>query len=80
MRENSTILLVDDDRYLAESMALWLSEQGYSVETAGSLAAARPHSSQSFDMLITDLRLDDGDGFDLIAETKRSRPAARSWW
>src|SRR6056297_415632 len=75
MRDSTTILLVDDDRYLAESMALWLAEQGFSVQTASSLAAARAAlEQQDYDLLITDLRLDDGDGFDLISFTKRKMP------
>ncbi|QEG42780.1 sigma-54-dependent transcriptional regulator [Roseimaritima ulvae] len=75
MRDSLSILLVDDDRYLAESMALWLAEQGYQVDTAGSLAAARAALDEHpYDLLITDLRLDDGDGFDLIQFTKRKLP------
>lgn len=76
MRDTTAILLVDDDRYLAESMALWLEEQGYFVQTAGSLQAAKlAIQAQTFDLLITDLRLDDGDGFDLIAHSKKAAPS-----
>ncbi|WP_153557925.1 sigma-54-dependent transcriptional regulator [Roseimaritima sediminicola] len=75
MPDCTAILLVDDDRYLAESMALWLSEQGHRVDTVGTLAAARAAlQAGAYDLLITDLRLDDGDGFDLISYTKRRLP------
>lgn len=34
---NASILLVDDDRQVLESMSAWLREQGYQVQTASSL-------------------------------------------
>lgn len=69
------ILLVDDDRHLAESMAEWLRDQGMTVEIANSLETGRAKlAGGSFELLITDLRLDDGDGFDLIGWAKRNRP------
>ena len=75
MPKTVTILLVDDDRYLAESMAQWLIEQGYAVDTAESLAAARSHlRRRPYRLVLTDLRLDDGDGFELIAESRRLQP------
>ncbi len=69
------ILLVDDDRHLALSMAEWLIEQGHHVETQHTLQGAQKSlAARPFDLLITDLRLGDSDGFDLIAATKRAQP------
>lgn len=69
------LLLVDDDRHLAESMAEWLREQGMAVDVAGSLESGRAKlASGTYELLITDLRLEDGDGFDLIGWAKRNRP------
>ena len=69
------LLLVDDDRHLAESMAEWLREQGMMVDVAGSLEAGRGKlGSNAYELLITDLRLEDGDGFDLIGWVKKNRP------
>lgn len=75
MPTSTRLLLVDDDRYLAESMALWLREQGYDMEVAESLEGARSRLSQeSYELVITDLRLEDGDGIDLIRWIRRHQP------
>ncbi|MEM8666719.1 MAG: sigma-54 dependent transcriptional regulator [Planctomycetota bacterium] len=72
MSESASILLVDDDRHLAESMAEWLREMSHQVETAESIAGAeRFLGSQTFDLVITDLRLGSEDGFDLIATIRQ---------
>ncbi|QDS86971.1 Transcriptional regulatory protein ZraR [Rosistilla ulvae] len=75
MTLNPKLLLVDDDRRLAESMADWLRYQQFSVDQAHSLATGRRAIQEhSYDLLLLDLRLEDGDGFELIAETKRRQP------
>ncbi len=71
MSSAASILLVDDDRHLAESMAQWLREMSHEVETADTLDQAKQRvSRRAFDLVITDLRLGADDGFDLIAFTK----------
>ena len=75
MTTSKSILLVDDDRHLAESMASWLTDQGYTVETSATLTAARQNLKQSsYDLLITDLRLGTEDGFELISHTRKHYP------
>ncbi len=65
--KGNSILLVDDDRHILESMGQWLREQGYDVETAGSHEEARVRlAKNSFQLGIFDIRLQDGDGFDLL--------------
>jgi len=67
-----SILLVDDDQHLAESMASWLTEQSHKVDTAATLSAAKRRLQQThYDLVITDLRLGNDDGFDLIGYTKK---------
>jgi DNA-binding NtrC family response regulator len=71
----TSILLVDDDRHLAESMAQWLTEQDHSVDTACTASEARKRLLENhYDLLITDLRLGDDDGFSLITFCKNRRP------
>ncbi|ADB19388.1 two component, sigma54 specific, transcriptional regulator, Fis family [Pirellula staleyi DSM 6068] len=73
--KNSTILLVDDDRHLLESMALWLREQHVEVETAASCQEAiAKMRDRAFDIVLSDIRLDDGDGFDVLAFSRKNRP------
>jgi DNA-binding NtrC family response regulator len=73
--KNGTLLLVDDDRHLLTSMVEWLREQGYRVDGAASCAEARQAlAKRSYDLVLSDVRLGDGDGFDLLAETRRDHP------
>lgn len=75
MSSAASILLVDDDRHLAESMAQWLRELSHEVDTAASLAAAKQRlSRRDYELVITDLRLGDEDGFDLIRHVHRHYP------
>ena len=75
MSSAASILLVDDDRHLAESMAQWLREMSHQVETAESLAEGKKRlSSKSYDLVITDLRLGDSDGFELIGYARSKHP------
>lgn len=71
----ATLLLVDDDRHLLESMALWLAEQGYQVQTASDVpAAAALLDRRAFDVVITDIRLGQRDGFDVLSHCRRKHP------
>ena len=64
---SARLLLVDDDRLLLESMGSWLKTKGYEVSEASSAAEARQFLSQfSFDVALVDLRLADGDGFQVL--------------
>jgi DNA-binding NtrC family response regulator len=71
----ASLLLVDDDRHILESMAEWLREQGYQLDTANSYAAAvAAVDKKAYDLVLADIRLDDGDGFDLLAHCRSQRP------
>lgn len=62
-----SLLLVDDDRMVLESMADWLREKGYALDTANSFAAAQAAiAKKAYDLALVDIRLGDGDGFDLL--------------
>ena len=64
--ERRRILVVDDDRALAEMLCEYLERAGYVVASRGTvaegLAAAR---RDSFDAVILDVMLPDGDGLEL---------------
>ena len=73
----SRLLLVDDDSRLTGMLGDYLRNNGFEVETAASLAAARSRLQQGgFDALVLDLMLPDGDGLDFTREL-RSAPATR---
>jgi DNA-binding NtrC family response regulator len=68
--KRTAILLVDDDRHILESMAGWLREQGYGVDTADShFNAVAALKKKRYDLVLADIRLGDGDGdgFDILA-------------
>ena len=68
---NPRLLLVDDDARLASMVGDYLRHAGFEVETAGSLAAARERlGAETFDTLVLDLMLPDGDGLDLCREIR----------
>lgn len=73
---NGSLLLVDDDRLVLDSMADWLREQGYQLDVAGDLATARTQiEKKAYDVVLLDIRLGDGDGFELLAECRQRYPA-----
>ncbi len=66
----ATVLVVEDEPAIAESLAYSLRREGYVVETAGDLAEADPKVALA-DLVILDLMLPDGSGFDLLASMRR---------
>lgn len=76
MKQLGTILLVDDDRHILNSMAEWLREQGYATDTASSLAEGLAAvGRKSYQLALVDIRLGDGDGFDLLVHCRKNYPA-----
>ncbi len=65
------ILVVDDEPDLRTLYELTLLREGYKVETAGTVEEARQlMAEQSFDVLITDMRLPDGLGAMLLNDVR----------
>jgi two-component system response regulator PilR (NtrC family) len=65
----ATVLVVDDEPDLRTLYELTLLREGYAVHSAGDLAQARESlAGQRFDLLITDMRLPDGLGLELLRE------------
>src|SRR5688572_889231 len=63
-----SLLVVDDNREFRESLVALLKRQGFSVRSATSRATARAAiEEQTFDAILTDRELPDGDGIDLLS-------------
>lgn len=74
-RQAKKILVVDDEPSVTGSMSLILGEAGYEVFTANSLADSAALLKQTpVDLVITDLRLSDGTGIELITHIKANTP------
>ena len=74
-RSLKKILVVDDEPSVTGSLSLILSEAGFEVLTAQSFAESTSILKQTpVDLVITDLRLADASGIDLITHVKRNTP------
>ncbi|MBW4706692.1 ActR/PrrA/RegA family redox response regulator transcription factor [Roseobacter sp. YSTF-M11] len=76
--EDKSLLLVDDDEPFLRRLAKAMEKRGFLVETAESVAAgsaiatARPPA-----YAVVDLRLEDGNGLDVVEILRERRPDAR---
>jgi DNA-binding NtrC family response regulator len=74
-KRSQTILVVDDEKTIADGLRLTLESEGYGVRTAGSVREAMGAMVQSeLHAAIVDLMLPDGDGLQLTRELKRRDP------
>lgn len=70
-----SILLVEDDRGIATVITEALREEGFDVTGCGKIAERdRLLAERSFDVMLTDVMLEDGDGLDAIDEVRRAAP------
>src|SRR5579883_2171596 len=68
------VLIVDDEPDLLELVSLTLSRMNLRTRTALDVSTARKLlKSESFDLCLTDMRLPDGDGLDLVAWIQENR-------
>ncbi|MEQ9862608.1 two-component system response regulator GlrR [Pectobacterium cacticida] len=74
-RKTASLLLVDDDPSLLKLLGMRLTSEGFSVNTAQSgQEALRLLTRETFDLVISDLRMDEMDGMALFAEIQRYQP------
>ncbi len=70
------VLVVDDETSMTEMLSLFFREQGYEVRTASSVEQARSElSSTSFDLVLCDILMPDGNGLELLKSIKRTTPS-----
>jgi DNA-binding NtrC family response regulator len=73
-----SLLLVDDDRQVLDAMAEWLRAQGFELDTASGYADALERlRGKTYELVLADVRLRDGDGFDLLEQCRRNWPASQ---
>ena len=69
------ILVVDDDTTFCIMLKNWLGKRGFEVENAFSYKeAVKKLDKETFDLVLTDLRLPDKDGIDLLRLIKEKTP------
>jgi two-component system response regulator PilR (NtrC family) len=73
---NPAVLVVDDEPDLCELLSITLERMNLSPRTAASVAAAqRMLKTERFDLCLTDMRLPDGDGLDLVKWIQQNSPS-----
>src|SRR5829696_8246785 len=69
------LLVVDDEENLRITTAAILEREGYAVETASSGSeAVHLLEASEFDLVLTDLHMEGGDGLSVLAEIRRRSP------
>lgn len=77
MERSSRILVVDDESDITAVLADILIEQGYQVETAGDGKAAwKKFQADPFDLVVTDLKMPEMGGLDLLRRIQESKSRA----
>ena len=76
-QEKARILIVDDEEVARKNVQYFFSNKGYLVHAAanGSQAIEKVKQGPSFDILITDLKMDKMDGLTLIDHVTKISPA-----
>ena len=76
--EDRSLLLVDDDEAFLKRLARAMEKRGFEVETAASVAAGRAiATARPPAFAVCDLRLEDGNGLDVVETIRERRPDAR---
>ena len=74
-RRSFCVILVEDHADTAECLRKFLTSIGYKVYVAPDVASARGLAKAvAFDVLLSDLRLPDGTGWDLMEELSAKQP------
>lgn len=74
--ERQSILVIDDEESMRRFLTVLLEREGYRVvSSATGRAALRAMEGESFDVVITDLKMPDMDGIQVLEEVKARRPS-----
>ena len=74
-RTPASVLLVDDEPGLRTGLKANFLRHGWNVETAEGVAdASRILAKKDFDLVITDVRMRDGDGFEVMKKVQTESP------
>jgi DNA-binding NtrC family response regulator len=72
---NSSVLVVDDESGMRTALQANFLRYGWRVETAsGVREATRALELSSFDLVVSDIRMRDGDGFEVMCTVRKNSP------
>lgn len=76
--EDNTLLLLDDDEPFVRRLGRAMEKRGFAVTTAGSVAEAKAKVAVAPPAYaVFDLRLEDGNGLDVVEVLREKRPDSR---
>ncbi|HVO73122.1 MAG TPA: sigma-54 dependent transcriptional regulator [Ignavibacteriaceae bacterium] len=71
MNKKESILIVDDERIVRESLYHWFEDEGYIVETAeDGESALKKYEKGKYDLLLVDMKMPGISGLDLLKKIK----------
>ncbi|MBI2001930.1 MAG: sigma-54-dependent Fis family transcriptional regulator, partial [candidate division NC10 bacterium] len=77
MKAKGSMLVVDDEEVVRDSLARWLEEDGYRVDTAADgQAALTKLGEQAYAILLVDLKMPGIDGLQVLAQARTLQPDA----
>ena len=75
-RKMAKVLIIDDEPNMRRILSLILQESGHSVVEAGGVSQALAQlGSDQFDLVISDKKMPDGDGFDVLKYCGENEPS-----
>ena len=78
MRDRPALLVVEDDRVFSELLEELLSAEGWQVRVALECASAlEALAEETFEVVLIDLVLPGGDGWDIVRAARRHHPGSR---
>ena len=79
MPSDRSLLIVEDDRSFQQRLARAMETRGFTVSVAGSVAEGLGQLETATPAFaVVDMRLEDGNGLDVISALKHTRPDARA--
>ena len=73
---DSTILVVEDDAHMRDTLGATLRKAGYAVEAVGDFREARSKiCKENYGLILTDLKMPNGSGMDVLEEVKSVNPS-----
>ena len=75
----ASILIVEDEKEIADTLVYALSSERFEVEWAGDCASARSKiQSGNYSLAVLDIGLPDGDGFELLKSIRSGLAADKN--
>jgi len=72
---SADILIIDDEPVIQDGCRIALSEKGHTIDACGSVREGREAVQQkSYDLVLLDMKLPDGDGIDLLKHFREAMP------